>query len=469
MIHLLYQLASENITLDNFIARDSHLSFLQWKFPWDLLIRIRHNEWFDRLWVVQEVVLAPKAQVFLGPVTVPLSVFNAAWRVYKSSQDSSASTGMMVQCVLYPLAEVSQVRDRILKEKDRLSLFELRLSLKRRYASVEHDQMYALLGLVDSTNEVRPNYDLTPLELYRAVTRAQISTISLMPLSLTIRDNINQANDRSQIPWPSWVVDWSSLGTSDSIGLYTMWSEVFHYFNTSRKLEALKPQFDGKAMLLQGVFVDELQGFHGGVGNFPWNSPLRNQDPSAPYSSSLESVSDTWEQAWLRTTCLDSAWTPFPEYAKVKSLPEKLPSNRYTPDTTREAHPRAERLEHQHERESGEVADAPIDFREYESDFPYTVGIATIHLDMFMTNKRYLGVMLSSARAKPGNKIFIAAGGNMPLVLEQVPSDPSTSNFGYKSGDLETYRVVGICYLHGFMDGEQNGWLKDRMQPLKII
>lgn len=59
---------------------------------------------------------------------------------------------------------------------------------------------------------------------------------------------------------------------------------------------------------------------------------------------------------------------------------------------------------------------------------------------MFQTNKNLLGIC--SGPAESGDQLVIFFGGNMPFVLRRVD-------------DSETcWRLVGVCYVHGIMDGE---------------
>ena len=75
------------------------------------------------------------------------------------------------------------------------------------------------------------------------------------------------------------------------------------------------------------------------------------------------------------------------------------------------------------------------------------VGIARGRV-VFLTKNGYLGV---TNNCQAGGSVYIVGGGNMPVILGK---DIKLTGFGNVY-----HRVVGDCYLHGFMEGKNNASL----------
>ncbi|KAF6784165.1 heterokaryon incompatibility protein [Colletotrichum musicola] len=64
---------------------------------------------------------------------------------------------------------------------------------------------------------------------------------------------------------------------------------------------------------------------------------------------------------------------------------------------------------------------------------------------------RYLSIGPASLR--PGDKVFVIAGCNFPLILGEVADENGTG-----TGEFE---LVGEAYVHGIMAGEAISWMKE--------
>lgn len=101
---------------------------------------------------------------------------------------------------------------------------------------------------------------------------------------------------------------------------------------------------------------------------------------------------------------------------------------------------------------------------------------ATPSNSLFVTEKGYLGLAKDNGRfvtrndqggLRPGDSIFILSGGNMPFGLRESELVDKSTTHGEKS-----WKVFNPCYVHGFMDGEQNERLSEEQggyTNLKIV
>jgi hypothetical protein len=82
---------------------------------------------------------------------------------------------------------------------------------------------------------------------------------------------------------------------------------------------------------------------------------------------------------------------------------------------------------------SSETQDGYVDYDECETTFSHA-----LHLRLFLTGRRYLGVGSESLLEQ--DSIWIVPGCRVPLILREI--------------DPHTFQVVGGAYVHGFMQGE---------------
>lgn len=86
----------------------------------------------------------------------------------------------------------------------------------------------------------------------------------------------------------------------------------------------------------------------------------------------------------------------------------------------------------------------------------FTLRRITSNRFFFISDGNYFG--LAPAQAKSGDMIVFLQGSRTPHILRPVtaPSSPGGGAFdsSAKSDGRVAYRLIGDCYLHGFMDGE---------------
>lgn len=76
-----------------------------------------------------------------------------------------------------------------------------------------------------------------------------------------------------------------------------------------------------------------------------------------------------------------------------------------------------------------------------------TTFLATHHRsNFFATEEGSIGCV--SSRIQPGDQIFVVKGCPVPLALRQQDKHLQTND------SPTSYKLIGCCYLHGFMDGE---------------
>jgi hypothetical protein len=341
----------------------------------------------------------------------------------------------------------------------------------------------------------QPNYDQPPQDLYTAISRQHLSSQkSLLALSLSSHANTYPST-------PSWAIDWTVL-QSDSLKFnYQLWLKINPLFRADRALETKQPYFNhaNTTLFLKGYLVDEVVTAiqFGSVSsvNDHIADIMSKLEPGGPYPGKEQT---TWADAWFRTIIADSVRCP--EVRNLSSPQAAL--HRMSDDEHEEGFklrgkfilqtqnpwlPKVDRKEFA-PGESNEGKGLWGKYLWYETIPPHApdqnrlanfarairaqAQHITYHRTFFLTRNGYIGI---ANKCKPSDEIYIASCGNMPIVLEKVVGafkerwNAVEQTGSDKIIENHHFRVVGDCYLHGFMDGEHNERLLRECGRLSLL
>ncbi|KAL7957632.1 hypothetical protein V8C34DRAFT_285327, partial [Trichoderma compactum] len=186
-------------------------------FPQDHLTQLsealRHTllvSWWDRIWVVQEAVVAEKLTVRYGNVEiswellVKVATVLQDWESSFANHPSSIPTSDLKVFNLFSrVSNLDHFRQNW-KKSQGTDLLSLMRYFGHRKASDDRDRVYALLGLCNQATAIRPDYRLDVMEVYMAPIIETIRNTK----SLSVLYGDHSRKTRRDIP--SWVPDWST-------------------------------------------------------------------------------------------------------------------------------------------------------------------------------------------------------------------------------------------------------------------
>lgn len=163
-----------------------------------------NREWFDRLWVRQEILVAEeKAFVCCGPDEMPWPVFRKALRLLYSKQSVPENVEYLFLNRLKTIGGF---------------IFQLRwtdvLSIRNKFdnalCSDPRDRIFGIRSLLWEDQKAlcgQPDYTRTTVDVYSDFTR---NYITRYPNGLTILNQCELSQDPPLWSGPSWVPDWST-------------------------------------------------------------------------------------------------------------------------------------------------------------------------------------------------------------------------------------------------------------------
>lgn len=153
-----------------------------------------YRQWFERLWVVQEVLVNPHALVVCG-------TSETTWQLLFRAILSLAFKGAFLGSEAGQ-QRLSSIMGAFFTTQHR-NLAILVHHTRNMVCLDPRDRIYAVLGIAGDARNIKPDYSLTTMQVYREYARAQIRSHSLEFLRYC------ELGSR-ELAGPTWVPDWSS-------------------------------------------------------------------------------------------------------------------------------------------------------------------------------------------------------------------------------------------------------------------
>jgi hypothetical protein len=275
------------------------------------------REWFERLWIRQEVYLSEDAAVVLcGRVEVP-------WKDFLSSLvllhlKPKVGPGMTVSMVNSLEARLVELRG-LLESERKPSLHRLRQCFGNAKCKDPRDRIFAVLGLLHPSQKrlkIFPDYKATKAEVYIRVTLSYLRAFQLA-------DILVECHLHADLNFPSWAPDWSKTSKIKNHRIMT--------FASSLALAQFEIDEIKGVLRLAGVPVSTLEE----VG--PLSDPLDNNANPLAYVKRIcemedglfnirDNVKSNSEEHFLQTVCVNHAnlyYPPsndFPDLGQVKAI-----------------------------------------------------------------------------------------------------------------------------------------------------
>lgn len=184
------------------------------------LLYLFQRSWFERLWVVQEVVLSSSAEVIWQNFRIPWKVVGLAAATLRKCHDSIVRSLNLTQIYhIYLMFRLSHHGD--LKPVDLSFLHSLRLTTSF-VARERKDTIFALLGIHTKDHDpqlaplVRADYTLGYYGICTlvATTLATNTPLPSLPLDFLVNAGRQASVLDSQSDVPSWVPIWGCATSS---------------------------------------------------------------------------------------------------------------------------------------------------------------------------------------------------------------------------------------------------------------
>lgn len=243
------------------------------------LFHLLHREWFERLWIRQEIGLGgPRAILLCGQNSIEWVSFCRA--VFVLHRRPLVISGVLDRNEMDSLRLRLEMADTVaLYSKRSFSFTNLRRQIGKSKCTDQRDRIYGVLGQLRGAAQINivPDYNKTVAEVYIDATRKNIRFMGDLSVlcQCELRDTIN--SDDQPFHLPSWVPDWSS------------------------------PLFSASVHEAQPPFFDQLPAIESIIDNVLRAHGIRCGrvvHVAQPFGSSLESADDTLAAQLVREALL---------------------------------------------------------------------------------------------------------------------------------------------------------------------
>jgi hypothetical protein len=399
-------------------------------------LRILDNPWFSRLWIVQEVSLAPTSMCHCGDFEVSFTniLRSAMWLNHKWSQMPKISTSTAEH--LSHAVSIIDAADKTYGRFHIRGLSSVMLNLLSKFGYMRtfdrRDRVFAILGLWQTFTEttmlpsvLEPDYNLSVDEVFKIYIRYAIEeSAGLYPLEW-ISEPSREVRDAS---WPSWLpaIDRDPFDLKNEPD--GMLRSVFCVDNSEPmilKKESSRPN----DLIVSGVLLDSIT------------------EVSATFTPSTTSSEMLTLMADLECPCCESwAGTTVADLETQVSLVLLGGISRRARVSHQEALQgyqsfKAYLKEHGSFPGMRWVPSSASNEDKVASKHGAGMANALTFRVAFHTTTGFIGI--GPRCTEPGDVVAILYGSRLPIVLRPVPELSKGS-----------YRLLGVSYVYGIMDGE---------------
>ncbi|CAG9949909.1 unnamed protein product [Clonostachys rosea f. rosea IK726] len=409
---------------------------------------------WNRLWVMQELSLAPKIQLVGGRYTLDWDIISGFLgdTPYADAFHGTYSHNSVQPCVgrIFEIVQKIDHQRRIMKEVSaehrESKLMDVLARFRDTESSDPRDKIFGLLGLVSGKVNIEISYELTTHQVFASVTAAIINESGNLDIICQrpwtsntgfVSFTDGQESSTGQDKLPSWAADFSTGG---QIHLFAQRS-IFQAGRSSCKVPC--HMMNGSVLQTKGTVL-------GPIG------PILQQDSVGPPQQGADStwIPLEWLKLYLGCDVLSSsesdhsyvtgepAFTAFWRTLVVDCV--AYPMTRLTKNQVEEEDSaiRARWLQKLTEPSGPETKPSHDDepfispgihamWRRITSDWVFSIT----------TNGLYVLIM---PPAKEGDIIACLDGGKVPVVLRPL-EDTS-------GGEEKRYQFISVAYVHGLMD-----------------
>lgn len=439
-------LLAEARCLKHFLLNDTNPQV--WEETLSVLHHLASSPWWERVWVVEEVILCCSATIIYGEVVAPLDTVERGGsmihvHIERCCREFYQSLSTDHQSHLLAISHHTAALERLRhewnlyadNEAERLQRF---LAMTRtRGAYNARDKIYALLGLTKDCSErlsIIPDYSIPTSQVYIQTAFKIIRHKNSLDIFATVEKK------RTDSDIPTWCPDWSYNESGEENDLWVhsrSWK-----FNAGPVNGDVASLSRGRVLTIRGVHVDTVSQTALPLSQDAPLSPLLDElSHMIRYNSEPQShyvTGGTVKGAFCRTMLNDALETEPNKHVRLTEDNENLFTLWW--DMIRNGNGLLLDPDDFPSLDQGVVASVQAQLRIINQSFWFPND----NRAFFTTQRGYMG--FGPPDMRQGDLVAVLLGSRMPFVLREAPASE-----GY---DESYYAVVGYCYLHGVMNGE---------------
>lgn len=413
---------------------------------WLALRSFLKRPWFERLWIVQEIIMASGEMILLcgncsitwdtlAEVVVTIETNGLSRLILQNTDngedDPDAPGGLLNTACVYAMKKMKNMRQPIDLQ------FALIYCLRFK-ATDPRDKLFALLGLATDADDpvLRPNYRASVREVFTASSRYMMTTNK----SLRILHIAGIGWSRQILDLPSWVPDWSA---PHRVTIFGDMVDNAGYRASASLPSNVKAGPGPDSITLKAIFIDTMHVC------IPQPDVTLSWRLTYARSNEYRHAMVAWIDQ-LRAAVDSSSHYAQNGFDKSDVLWRALIAN-----TIRPGLPAREEYRHFfkswllfHHQPAADGNDGSIEKDTWDEAWTFNGPFSdAMEARVIFTTKRGL-IGIGPPYMQSGDLICIIIGAQTPFLVRKVIS---------ATEQAPMYEVVGDCYVHGLMNGEGLG------------
>ena len=426
---------------------------------WAALYRLFNNPWFERVWVVQEAVVASKLSVLYGGHYIRWNLLPVVLEAFQRPDSGVIRTLLLRnekgQADALPLAlENGTLMEafRSHRIKNTLSFPRVLRSCHSFRAKDPRDKVFALQGITDAALDASLpiDYEMDTVQVFMNTARYFLRTrqlLEVLPLA--------GIGWKSLDGIPSWVVDWTMRRAPSSIAPIKGKSPRKTYNATLESVSHIIPGRNDRSILIRCIDFDSIAQLSSVWGvksesrvaeRSTLDFSTEAQEIMIRYAPrDLYHTGQSLSEAFWRTLICD-------RFEQERPVPKIIWEERFK-NLKEMAAPLAQFKKGGLDSLQPVSPDQTIEeykeeiVRKGSGSFQFHIAMAVCLERRFgVTEKGYLAIV--PPKTQVGDRVCAVLGAEVPFLFRGA-----SDSTGLKEGDW-CCELVGECYVHGLMDGE---------------
>lgn len=408
---------------DCWVAID-HLMTLRYAKYWSSIALLLCRPWWNRVWVIQELISAQKATVHCGTSSVPWPLLDMTIQMMLRNTKIDNLHSKRKQEIFHDAVEDAhgfayERSHRILDGIHSTDFVMLTQIIRYRKCQDPRDKVFSVISLLsdDVQESFQPDYSQTVQTVY---TRAVMSYIQYTG-DLHILSSCCWEKQASIPNLPSWVPDWGRAFEMSYLGGYSADETEYSYSASGTSRATAEFSEDLQTLTVSGLDIDIVK-----------HNRLQETDDEFTYSHGQDTGQGepwcSWDVHAIAAQ-LEKADQPVinrdHKASVLKALFQTLIVDR-DPILGR----RGQKM--RFAKQPSKLWPQPLD------DFLAYVQLWSQQRTLIYSTRGYIGLAPSSTL--PGDKICVLYGFYAPVILRPHPDN--------------AYTFIGDAYIHALMDGE---------------
>ncbi|KAI4217694.1 MAG: hypothetical protein LQ351_000290 [Letrouitia transgressa] len=442
---------------------------------WDMVRRLTDSEWFDRVWVLQEIGLARSATICYGKSTMAWSQLVELMLFISYRTDLSLAVNNSKASTIWEVFEdiwcsfgnkttwrnELPLTRSLNKASGHQTLIDI-LAVTRPYKATDHrDRVYAFISHPAATNGTRRNdrtivadYSKSLDSVYRDIATHVLETDQN---PWTVLSTVDHKPDSPSLTGqrPSWVPRWDEGWYTYWLGYPSMW---YRAGGNSTKSFYAEVNETAATLQIQGKIVDVIIWVSRA---YAWDElELEHQVLEAPVQNLWQQLEQQGLGTLYGQSSQDSEYAFSLTVAAGRAADDGPAED--NPDLHWSVYQEYKNLLNWSKRSSSEPTAKRPEMRRQMSEKTLELNARTytrnqlrtlFNRRFFLTSKGYYGIGHRSLEA--GDVSAVLIGAHVPFVLRKAPLH---NQIGHAS---DHYRLIGESYIHGIMRGELLGGRDD--------